>query len=135
MKEVLDGYSCTIFAYGQTGTGKTFTMEGERSEGNFTWENDPKSGIIPRTMNHLFDALNASGNEFTVQVSLIEIYNEEIMDLLSTAQTVEKLKMYDDTKGGIKIKGMSEVGVKNKVCLIFCISIKLPNRRKITFSI
>merc|ERR1712106_838338 len=114
VKEVLDGYSCTIFAYGQTGTGKTFTMEGERSDGDFTWENDPKSGIIPRTMNHLFDALNASGNEFTVQVSLIEIYNEEIMDLLSTAQTVEKLKMYDDTKGGIKIKGMSEVTVKNK---------------------
>ena len=114
VKEVLEGYSCTIFAYGQTGTGKTYTMEGERSSGDFTWENDPKSGIIPRTMNHLFDKLESSGNEFTVQVSLIEIYNEEIMDLLSTAQTVEKLKMYDDTKGGIKIKGMSEVGVKNK---------------------
>ena len=64
--EVLDGYSCTIFAYGQTGTGKTFTMEGERTIGDqYTWENDPKSGIIPRTMNHLFDKLNDSGNEFT----------------------------------------------------------------------
>jgi len=113
--EVLDGYSCTIFAYGQTGTGKTFTMEGERTTGDqFTWENDPKSGIIPRTMNHLFDKLNDSGNEFTVQVSLIEIYNEEIMDLLSNCQTVEKLKMYDDAKGGVKIKNMTEVGVKNK---------------------
>jgi len=113
--EVLDGYSCTIFAYGQTGTGKTFTMEGERTIGDqYTWENDPKSGIIPRTMNHLFDKLNDSGNEFTVQVSLIEIYNEEIMDLLSTSQTVEKLKMYDDAKGGVKIKNMTEVGVKNK---------------------
>merc|ERR1719204_301034 len=65
-------------------------------------------------MNHLFDKLNDSGNEFTVQVSLIEIYNEEIMDLLSTSQTVEKLKMYDDAKGGVKIKNMTEVGVKNK---------------------
>ena len=64
--EVLQGYSCTIFAYGQTGTGKTYTMEGEKSEGsNFSWENDPKSGIIPRTMNHLFDELNSSGNEFS----------------------------------------------------------------------
>ena len=66
INEVLDGYSCTIFAYGQTGTGKTFTMEGERSAGDqYTWENDPKSGIIPRTMNHLFEKLNSSGNEFT----------------------------------------------------------------------
>ena len=113
--EVLQGYSCTIFAYGQTGTGKTFTMEGEKSDGaQYSWENDPKSGIIPRTMNHLFDELNSSGNEFSVQVSLIEIYNEEIMDLLSMSTTVEKLKMYDDSKGGVKIKGMSEVGVKNK---------------------
>ena len=53
-------------------------------------------------------------NIFIVQVSLIEIYNEEIMDLLSTSQTVEKLKMYDDAKGGVKIKNMTEVGVKNK---------------------
>ena len=85
------GYSCTIFAYGQTGTGKTYTMEGERSGSDFTWETDPKSGIIPRTMSHLFDELNAGGfSEFTVHVSLIEIYNEEIFDLLSTDSTIEK---------------------------------------------
>ena len=48
-------------------------------------------------------------------MSLIEIYNEEIMDLLSTQNgKVEKLKMYDDAKGGVKIKNMSEVSVKNK---------------------
>merc|ERR1719402_920745 len=118
INEVLQGYSCTIFAYGQTGTGKTYTMEGERSGGDeFTWETDPKSGIIPRTMNHLFDELNSGGfAEFTVHVSLIEIYNEEIFDLLSTGSTIEKLKMYDDAnnKGAVKIKGVDEVAVKNK---------------------
>ena len=93
-------------------------MEGERSTGDeFTWESDPKSGIIPRTMSHLFDVLNSGGfAEFTVHVSLIEIYNEEIFDLLSTSSGIEKLKMYDDAnyKGAVKIKGVDEVAVKNK---------------------
>lgn len=50
----------TVFSisYGQTGTGKTFTMEGERSEdSNISWEDDPLSGIIPRAMNQLFSRL------------------------------------------------------------------------------
>ena len=93
-------------------------MEGERSVGNeFTWETDPKSGVIPRTMSHLFDELNSGGfAEFTVHVSLIEIYNEEIFDLLSTSSGIEKLKMYDDAqiKGAVKIKGVDEVAVTNK---------------------
>lgn len=77
--EVLAGYNCTvlawayndlleiyknsphpflyIFRYGQTGTGKTFTMEGERSGNEYSWENDPKAGIIPRTLSQLFDRL------------------------------------------------------------------------------
>ncbi|CBY30809.1 unnamed protein product [Oikopleura dioica] len=118
VKEVLGGYSCTIFAYGQTGTGKTYTMEGEKSSGSeFSWENDPHSGIIPRTMNHIFDELNSGGfAEYAVHVSLIEIYNEEIFDLLSVRQDIEKLKMFDDpeTKGAVKIKGIEEVAVSNK---------------------
>ena len=94
-------------------------MEGERSPGDeFTWQTDPKSGIIPRTMNHLFDELNTAKNfsEYTVHVSLIEIYNEEIFDLLSTHSGIEKLKMYDDAnnKGAVKIKGVDEVAVTNK---------------------
>ena len=70
VKEVLGGYSCTIFAYGQTGTGKTYTMEGEKSSGSeFSWKNDPHSGIIPRTMNHIFDELNSGGfSEYAVHV-------------------------------------------------------------------
>lgn len=47
-----------VSRYGQTGTGKTFTMEGERSDDpNLTWENDPLTGIIPRSLAHIFDQL------------------------------------------------------------------------------
>lgn len=46
------------FRYGQTGTGKTFTMEGERSpDSSLSWDQDPKAGIIPRALNHLFTLL------------------------------------------------------------------------------
>ncbi|XP_018414185.1 PREDICTED: kinesin-like protein KIF11 [Nanorana parkeri] len=118
LDEVIMGYNCTIFAYGQTGTGKTFTMEGERSaEGEFTWEEDPLAGIIPRTLHQIFEKLSENGTEFSVKVSLLEIYNEELFDLLSPSPDVgERLQMFDDprNKRGVIIKGLEEVTVHNK---------------------
>ena len=56
IEEVLAGFNCTIFAYGQTGTGKTFTMIGEEQpELSAGWYDDTQTGIIPRALNHLFD--------------------------------------------------------------------------------
>ena len=70
------GYNCTIFAYGQTGTGKTFTMEGERSPKEvYRWEEDPLVGIIPHSLHQIFEKLTDNGTEFSVKVSLLEIYN------------------------------------------------------------
>lgn len=54
VKEVLLGYSCTVFAYGQTGTGKTHTMEGSRMDECSSISDNPDAGIIPRTLDHLF---------------------------------------------------------------------------------
>ncbi|NXX90780.1 KIF11 protein, partial [Centropus bengalensis] len=105
-------------SYGQTGTGKTFTMEGERSPNKeYTWEEDPLAGIIPRTLHQIFEKLAENGTEFSVKVSLLEIYNEELFDLLSsTADVGERLQMFDDprNKRGVIIKGLEEVTVHNK---------------------
>lgn len=118
LDEVIMGYNCTVFAYGQTGTGKTFTMEGERSaDGEFTWEEDPLAGIIPRTLHQIFEKLSNNGTEFSVKVSLLEIYNEELFDLLSPCPDVtERLQMFDDprNKRGVIIKGLEEITVHNK---------------------
>ncbi|XP_009896048.2 kinesin-like protein KIF11 [Dryobates pubescens] len=118
LDEVIMGYNCTVFAYGQTGTGKTFTMEGERSPNEeYTWEEDPLAGIIPRTLHQIFEKLTENGTEFSVKVSLLEIYNEELFDLLSPTHDVgERLQMFDDprNKRGVIIKGLEEITVHNK---------------------
>uniref|UniRef100_A0A671M959 Kinesin-like protein n=1 Tax=Sinocyclocheilus anshuiensis TaxID=1608454 RepID=A0A671M959_9TELE len=118
LDEVIMGYNCTVFAYGQTGTGKSFTMEGERSPNEeFTWEEDPLAGIIPRTLHQIFEKLSNNGTEFSVKVSLLEIYNEELFDLLSPAPDVtERLQLFDDprNKRGVTIKGLEEITVHNK---------------------
>ncbi|XP_070697514.1 kinesin-like protein KIF11 [Pempheris klunzingeri] len=118
LDEVIMGYNCTVFAYGQTGTGKTFTMEGERTpDEQFTWEEDPLAGIIPRTLHQIFEKLSENGTEFSVKVSLLEIYNEELFDLLSPSEDVtERLQLFDDprNKRGVVVKGLEEVTVHNK---------------------
>ncbi|XP_047000346.1 kinesin-like protein KIN-7M, chloroplastic isoform X1 [Schistocerca americana] len=69
----VDGFNTTIFAYGQTSSGKTYTMLGDKKE----------PGIIPLTVSAMFDAMQrSSGREFLVRASYMEIYNEKINDLL-----------------------------------------------------
>jgi kinesin family protein C2/C3 len=75
-----DGYNACIFAYGQTGSGKTFTMQG-------TSENP---GIAPRVLNFLFQHASQAkeaGSERRIEVSMLEVYNETVKDLLSEQQT------------------------------------------------
>ena len=77
VESVLNGYNGTIFAYGQTGCGKTHTMMGLPDNEN--------KGIIPKAFNHVYGCINDDKNsskKFLVRCSFIEIYQEEIRDLL-----------------------------------------------------
>lgn len=77
VQSALDGYKVCIFAYGQTGSGKTFTMEGGNGE---------NKGIISRSIDKIFDIksqLESIGWKFNIEVSFIEIYLDQIRDLLS----------------------------------------------------
>lgn len=114
--QVLLGFNCTVFAYGQTGTGKTYTMEGNKSEDDLNWEEDPYSGIIPRAISQLFDTLKDHDNEFTVRVSFLELYNEDTYDLLSPIDDTTKLKIFDDAqrKGSVIVGGLEEIIVQSK---------------------
>lgn len=113
--EVLQGFNCTVFAYGQTGTGKTYTMEGLKSSETIS-DDDPEIGLIPRAVSHLFDASKTTGNEFTMRVSYLELYNEDTYDLLSSVEDSAKLKVFDHSKnrGSVIVGGLEEIGVESK---------------------
>ncbi|KAK9451845.1 P-loop containing nucleoside triphosphate hydrolase protein [Limtongia smithiae] len=110
LEEALAGYNCTIFAYGQTGTGKTYTMSGDVSENFGIFANH--AGIIPRVLYRLFLALETEQSEYSVKCSFIELYNEELRDLISKEDD-KKVKIFEDSsKKGIIIQGMEESFIK-----------------------
>ncbi|KIX00253.1 uncharacterized protein Z518_10392 [Rhinocladiella mackenziei CBS 650.93] len=114
LSEMLTGYNCTIFAYGQTGTGKTYTMSGDMTD-TLGLLSDA-AGIIPRVLYSLFQKLEADEVECSVKCSFIELYNEELRDLLSTDDGV-KLKIYDDSNkkshSATLVQGMEESHIKS----------------------
>ncbi|KPJ15498.1 Kinesin-like protein KLP2 [Papilio machaon] len=121
IEEVLAGYNCTVFAYGQTGTGKTHTMVGENTGNETTWQDDPLAGIIPRALSQLFDELRLTNTEYTVRVSYLELYNEELFDLLSTSEDNSKLRIYEDVtrKGSNIVNGLEEITSMFYICAKF----------------
>ena len=106
---VLNGYNGTVLAYGQTSSGKTYTMQGEM-------EPPSTQGIIPRMISHVFKYIyNTEGTDFIIKVSMIEIYQEKIRDLLDITRV--NLNIREDNIKGIYVDGCSEryVGCPNDV--------------------
>ncbi|KAF3453779.1 hypothetical protein FNV43_RR04220 [Rhamnella rubrinervis] len=114
VNEVLEGYNCTIFAYGQTGTGKTYTMEGGLRKKNGEFPGD--AGVIPRAVKQIFDILEAQNAEYSMKVTFLELYNEEITDLLAPEETTKfiddkskkPIALMEDGKGGVFVRGLEE---------------------------
>lgn len=112
--EVLEGYNCTIFAYGQTGTGKTYTMEGGARKKNGEFPSD--AGVIPRAVKQIFEILEAQNAEYNMKVTFLELYNEEISDLLAQEETSKliddkskkPIALMEDGKGGVFVRGLEE---------------------------
>ncbi|KAK7291041.1 hypothetical protein RIF29_05902 [Crotalaria pallida] len=98
----LDGFNGTAFAYGQTSSGKTFTMNGSKT--------DP--GVIPRAVKDVFEKIEMmSDREFLIRVSYMEIYNEEINDLLAVEN--QKLPIHESLERGVFVAGLREEIVNN----------------------
>ncbi|XP_068190294.1 kinesin-like protein KIF3B isoform X1 [Antennarius striatus] len=103
---VLLGFNGTIFAYGQTGTGKTYTMEGDRL--------DPeRRGVIPNSFDHIFTHISRSQNQqYLVSASYLEIYQEEIRDLLSQDQSC-RLQLRERPDTGVYVKELLSIVTKS----------------------
>ncbi|NP_001403225.1 kinesin-like protein KIFC2 isoform X2 [Mus musculus] len=114
----LQGYSVCIFTYGQTGTGKTYSMEGPPE--------DP--GIAPRALQLLFREMGTGGHHH-VTLSMVEIYNEAVRDLLATGPP-ERLVVRQGPagQGGIQVAGLTHWDVPNLETLHQMLSLGRSNR-------
>ncbi|KAI8480064.1 Kinesin-like protein kif19 [Branchiostoma belcheri] len=102
IESVIEGFNATVFAYGATGAGKTYTMLGT----------DHEPGVMARSLNDLFEGMYRTSENMVYQVSMsyLEIYNEMIRDLLSPESGY--LELREDTKG-VQVAGLSEVNAKS----------------------
>lgn len=104
VKAVFQGYNGTIFAYGQTSSGKSHTMQGPSIT-------DPEMmGVIPRMVSTIFAQIEAAdeSTEFTLKASYIEIYLEKIRDLLDTSPGKDNLRVLEDRERGIFVDKATE---------------------------
>ena len=117
----LEGFNCTILAYGQTSSGKTHTMTGIDLDGDPT-DHGNGMGIIPRAVATIFARARELREEragawnFSLKGSFIEIYNEDLLDLLADDNSVggrRDVQIREDKHGHIIWDGLREVGVKN----------------------
>lgn len=115
------GYNATVLAYGQTGSGKTFSMGGTYTSAQ---ANEPTVGVIPRVVQKIFEEKDKrSDSEFILSVSYLEIYNEEILDLLCTSKDKSVISIREDPKEGIKIVGLTEKEVFAAQEMVGCLEL------------
>jgi protein tyrosine phosphatase (PTP) superfamily phosphohydrolase (DUF442 family) len=109
VQQVMDGYHGTVFAYGMTGSGKTYSMQGTSE--------DP--GVIPLAVKSIYDYIAIHPErKFSVRLGYLEIYNEHLNDLLSPSTPSEDIKLRDDALRGVRPMGLREVEVNSKFDLL-----------------
>lgn len=105
--DILNGYNGTVFAYGQTGAGKSYTMTGT------SIDDELGRGVIPRIVEQIFASIMTSPStiEYTVRVSYMEIYMEKIRDLLAPQN--DNLPVHEEKNRGVYVKGLLEIYVSS----------------------
>uniref|UniRef100_A0A2K5XZ91 Kinesin family member 27 n=1 Tax=Mandrillus leucophaeus TaxID=9568 RepID=A0A2K5XZ91_MANLE len=107
---LIEGYNATVFAYGQTGSGKTYTIGG----GHIASVVEGQKGIIPRAIQEIFQSISEHpSTDFNVKVSYIEVYKEDLRDLLELETSMKDLHIREDEKGNTVIVGAKECHVES----------------------
>uniref|UniRef100_A0A8C0C046 Kinesin family member 21A n=1 Tax=Buteo japonicus TaxID=224669 RepID=A0A8C0C046_9AVES len=135
-----EGYNATVFAYGQTGAGKTYTM-GTGFDVNITEE---EQGIISRAVKHLFRCIEEKKQaaikqglpppDFKVNAQFLELYNEEILDLFDTTRDIDaknkksNIKIHEDSAGGIYTVGVTTRTVNGESEMMQCLKLGALSR-------
>uniref|UniRef100_A0A8C2LYG7 Kinesin family member 21A n=1 Tax=Cricetulus griseus TaxID=10029 RepID=A0A8C2LYG7_CRIGR len=135
-----EGYNATVFAYGQTGAGKTYTM-GTGFDVNIMEE---EQGIISRAVKHLFKSIEEKKNtaikngvpppEFKVNAQFLELYNEEVLDLFDTTRDIDaknkksNIRIHEDSTGGIYTVGVTTRTVNTEPEMMQCLKLGALSR-------
>ena len=113
---ILQGYNSTALAYGVTGAGKTHTMFGDLLNNNCNINNINKTeeGICMYAVDYLFKKISELKNKvFTIKISYLELYNEQVIDLLTIKPSNEGIMIVEDPNKGVLLPGLSELIVKD----------------------
>ncbi|XP_028910895.1 kinesin-like protein KIF21A isoform X8 [Ornithorhynchus anatinus] len=135
-----EGYNATVFAYGQTGAGKTYTM-GTGFDVNITEE---EQGIISRAVKHLFKCIEDKKQaaiknglpppDFKVNSQFLELYNEEVLDLFDTTRDIDaknkksNIRIHEDSTGGIYTIGVTTRTVNTESEMMQCLKLGALSR-------
>nr|XP_034373029.1 kinesin-like protein KIF21A isoform X1 [Arvicanthis niloticus] len=135
-----EGYNATVFAYGQTGAGKTYTM-GTGFDVNIMEE---EQGIISRAVRHLFKSIEEKKTsaikngvpppEFKVNAQFLELYNEEVLDLFDTTRDIDaknkksNIRIHEDSTGGIYTVGVTTRTVNTEPEMMQCLKLGALSR-------
>ncbi|XP_006888267.1 PREDICTED: kinesin-like protein KIF21A isoform X3 [Elephantulus edwardii] len=135
-----EGYNATVFAYGQTGAGKTYTM-GTGFDVNITEE---EQGIISRAVKHLFKSIEEKKHtaiknglpppDFKVNAQFLELYNEEVLDLFDTTRDIDaknkksNIRIHEDSTGGIYTVGVTTRNVNTESEMMQCLKLGALSR-------
>ncbi|KAM6152496.1 kinesin-like protein KIF27 isoform 5-T5 [Erethizon dorsatum] len=107
---LIEGYNATVFAYGQTGSGKTYTIGG----GHVASVVEGQKGIIPRAIQEIFQSISENpSSDFNIKISYIEVYKEDLRDLLELETSMKDLHIREDEKGNTVIVGAKECHVES----------------------
>ena len=123
LNKSLEGYNSTIMAYGQTNSGKTFTLLGDYNNKRL----NQLKGIIPRAIDYLFHTISTQYTDdiFTMKVAYLEIYNEKVKDLMKIENDNIKIRENED---GMFMDGLTELSVSTREEVIGGLELSIENR-------
>ncbi|KAL3622609.1 serine/threonine-protein kinase KIN2 [Castilleja foliolosa] len=124
VKGVVNGVNGAIITYGQTGAGKTYSMEGP----GITECDEKRKGLLPRVVDGLFDSIKQSNdmNKYTIKLSMVEIYLERVRDLFDLSK--DNLQIKESKAQGIFVSGVTEVSISNSLEALRSLSSGIANR-------
>ncbi|KAE8660231.1 Kinesin-1-like protein PSS1 [Hibiscus syriacus] len=124
VRDAVNSINGTIIAYGQTGAGKTYSMEGS----NILESDEKKKGILPRVVDGLFTCIKTSADstKYTIKLSMVEIYMEKVRDLFDLSK--DNIQIKESKIQGILLSGATEISLSNPAKALQSLSSGIANR-------